>query len=383
MSLKIRIIILSTCTVLFLTITPYILLYSIGYRIDLTEKKITTTGGVYVKVFPEDAEVIVDSKIKNKTGILSGAVFVQDLLPKQHTVLIKKDGYYDYQKNLSVKEKEVAKLENVILFKKEIKFDVLDDKSQFSLLKRNTPEKFIIKNNNLYYSDIPENSQLTKEQKSKALLKNIVAYEILNNSIMWLGADGFLKSSNPNGENTEQLSQTILKINPKQSYQLYALSQSIFLKEGDKLLLFDKETKSFKNFYDSVKEIKVSQDGQKMVYFNDYEIFVYYLEKNSVSEGQNKILLQKSDKKISDCYWLNSDYIIFSRADEIIISEIDTRGNINSINLPQTIFLSNGLSTETGKNIDIKKPNIFFDQSNRKLYILTGENLLASDRILP
>ena len=77
-------------------------------------------------------------------------MFVQNLLPAAHTVLIKKDGYFDYQKTLVVQENEVTKLEHVVLFKKSPAFEILPDTKQFALLTQKTPEPYTIKNNNLY-----------------------------------------------------------------------------------------------------------------------------------------------------------------------------------------------------------------------------------------
>ena len=147
MTKKTRLIILLICVILFLIITPYIVLYSLGYRIDFAKRRIIATGGIYVRVLPQGTDIIIDSKIQNKTGLFSNSIFVQDLLPRQHNILIKKEGYYDYQKNLPVKEKEVTKLENVILFKQKILFETLNDRKQFTLLQQVPPEKFIIKNN--------------------------------------------------------------------------------------------------------------------------------------------------------------------------------------------------------------------------------------------
>jgi hypothetical protein len=77
-------------------------------------------------VVPEPANVTVDSHITNATGLFSSSVFVQDLLPTIHSVLIKKDGYYDYQKNLMVKENQVTKLEHVVLIPKIIAFSPIE-----------------------------------------------------------------------------------------------------------------------------------------------------------------------------------------------------------------------------------------------------------------
>lgn len=358
--------------------TPYIVLYSMGYRTDFAEMKITATGGIYVRAMPQGVNVTIDSKISNKTGIFSNSVFVKNLLPKEHNVLVAKDGYHDYKKNFWVKENQVTKLENIILFKKETSFEVLSGgREEFSLLLKTPPDKFFIKNGNLYYSEIQENSNLTAKQKKEPVIKSLVAYRVSGNSIIWLGFDGVLKSSDLTGQNTQEVSQTALKTNPKKSYRLNNLGQKTFLLEGDDLLLFDKESESFQNFHTPVKNLKISPDGQKIVYFNDYEIFVYYLDENLSPDGKNKILLQKHNEKISDFQWLNSDYIVFSKANEIIISEIDARGDVNAIKLPQTVLLS------SGKNIEIRGPELFFDQQDNKLYILAQNTILASEKLIP
>ena len=92
MTKRTRFFILLACVILFLIITPYILLYSLGYRIDFENRKIVTTGGLYIKVLPQDVNVIIDSTITNKTGLFSNSVYVQDLLPKENTVYIQIDG---------------------------------------------------------------------------------------------------------------------------------------------------------------------------------------------------------------------------------------------------------------------------------------------------
>lgn len=388
MTLKTRLTVLLVLVISFLITAPYLALYSLGYRIDFENKKIVATGGIYVRTQPSGANIVIDDKISNTMGIFSNSVFVQNLLPKGHRVFISKEGYYDYQKELAVEEKEVTKLENVILFSKNIPFETLlgpdskaelaarQTKAQFLSLKQSLPERFIIKNGDLYYSDSKENLQIPAEQKKLFVLKKAAAFKASGNEIIWLGQDGFLKKSDLNGKNTEQISQIALKIISKRPYSIEVFSQNIFLKENSSLLLFDRETKSFKEFYGPVKELKLSPDGQKIIYFNDNEIFVYYL--NNLPAGlKNNALLAKLPEKIGDVYWLNSDYIIFNSADKIFVSETDSRGNINTMPLPETLILTDG------KNIKVKMPDIFFDQQNKRLYVLTQNQLTFSDKILP
>ena len=134
MKKKPRLIILLTCVALFFLIAPYIVMYSMGYRIDFETWKIAATGGIYVRTYPQADQITVDSKINKKPGMFANSVFVQDLMPKEHSVLIKKDGYFDYTKTLEVKEKEVTKIENIILFKTAISYDkLLENALSFSV----------------------------------------------------------------------------------------------------------------------------------------------------------------------------------------------------------------------------------------------------------
>ena len=76
MTKKTRLIILLICVLFFLVITPSIVLYSLGYRVDFEQKRIVATGGVYLKVWPQPAEIFIDSKLGGKTNMFSGSVFV-------------------------------------------------------------------------------------------------------------------------------------------------------------------------------------------------------------------------------------------------------------------------------------------------------------------
>ncbi|MGA2417894.1 MAG: PEGA domain-containing protein [Candidatus Staskawiczbacteria bacterium] len=372
MTKKTRLIILLVCVACFLIVAPVLVLYSMGYRFDFEKMKITATGGIYVRTFPAADKITIDSNISEKPGIFANSIFVQSLLPKNHTISIKKDGYYDYFKTLPVQEKQVTKLENVLLFKKNIQFSVVADKTQSPFVNQ---EKFIIKNNNLYYSNIAANSTLTAVQKATPVLKGLAAFSVSGNNIIWLGTDGFLYQSDLTALSAKptKLTLTALKINKKNSYKIVAGSQNIFLIINTNLLFLNAKTNSLDNFYSPVADAKISPDGKNIVYFNDNNIYVSTL----LATPAKKSVLYNSSEKISDVLWLNNDYIIFTDGDKIIISEIDYRGNINAITLPTTITIS------PNKKNNILSPQIFFNQQSGQLYILTSNTLLLSEKITP
>ena len=370
--------------VCFLIVSPILVLYSMGDRFDFIKMKITQTGGIYVRTFPVAEQITIDSKISKKPALFSNSIFVQSLLPNIHTVLIKKSGYYDYNKSLPVQEEQVTKLENVILFKKNIQFESIADATQSPF---NTQKKFIIKNNNLYYSDAPENSGLTIAQKSTPILKKISTFTKQNNIIIWLGTDGFLYKSTFNATPTAEpikIILTPLKLVKNGTYKIIADDKNIFINDNNALLIFNNETKSLDNFADKITDAKISPDGKNIVYYDNQYIYV-----STVSVKPVKSIIYKSPDDIKNCVWLNNDYIIFLAGNNIIISEIDYRGNINYITLPTTITIHDPLASPQPQNkipdavIELKNPQIFFNQQEGKLYILNNKALIASERILP
>jgi len=325
MSKRVRLIILIVCIILFFSIMPYIIGYSLGYRIDFEQKKIVATGGIYLRVWPSPADVYIDSRNTGRTSLMTNSAFVQDLLPKNHVVLVRKDGYFDYQKTLPVKEKEATKLEHILLIKTNIAFEKLSDlpaqtdKTQSPFTKA---KQFTLKNNNLY-----DNAS----GKPVLLIKNVIAFDVYQNIIYWVGTDNLLYQSD---------------------------------------FLGKEKTEIFESFYDPVKSIRISPDGLKILFSNDYEIMFAYLN----AKESEKIFLNRFSEKIGDCLWLNSDYVIFTLAGKIKISEIDNKNEINMVELPDK-------ATVNGETIDIKNPKIDFAQQDKKLYILTGDTVLVSEQL--
>lgn len=459
MTKKTRLILLLFCVVCFFILTPYIALYSLGYRVDFLHMKITATGGIYIKADPLPLEISIDSK-PQKTNFLANSIFAQNLLPESHAVLIKKDGYYDYQKELEVIENQVTKLEHVLLFKKDILFDNLidktdyfsvspdakkiifsierpkgypnkiqlnifdtEDKSQKNLLELSLMEKiqdlkwsddsrmvllktiknsktdfflldinkmtqgaprvsqestlsaltYLDKNSKQIYFNPQDSQELffmenkkiysVKNNNALAIISNAISYKISDNNIIWLSSEGFLLRSDISGKLIEKITSKGFVIDNQTTYEVFAVSSKIFLKENDALFTVESAAKTLEKFKIPITDYKLSAsaDGQKLICFNDKEIYIYLLSK---PEKENT-LLYSSSEKINNLFWLNNDYLIFNAGHKIIISEIDYRNSVNTITL----------QTES--------PEIFFNRQDNRLYVLTQNTLSASEKLTP
>ena len=115
---------------LFILGAPSVVFYSQGYRVDFNPpaggKKLVQTGGLYFKVAPDHVDVYINGKLKKGTSIITNAAYIENLLPKNYDIEIKKVGYHPWKKTLEVKEREVTEAKNIILFPENPQFVIVD-----------------------------------------------------------------------------------------------------------------------------------------------------------------------------------------------------------------------------------------------------------------
>jgi len=421
---------------LFLLIVPLVIFYSQGYRIDFENKKITQTGGLFLKIWPKQVEVYLDGKLKKRTDFFFGSVLIENLLPKKYQIKIVKEGYHSWEKTLEIKEKEVTEAKNIVLFpknpdfailakgidnlwfspdEKKIIFSEVNEQGLWALklydLEKNIKSHLVAEGDiysktqaerrvemkanpkgqtsstgadlmNLKFSEDSKEIYLDvaiKEQEKNFSLKldkfppvltekalsremlpeNIVTSKKINNDLYRLDNFGHFF------RNGEKLTEKSFPIQVETEYTLEIFQNFIFLREDQILYLFNPDSKSFEKFFEPIKSIKISPDSKKLFYFSDSEIWVLFLKDGPPGHrAGDRVFLIRLSEKIGDCFWLNSSYLIFNAANKIKIAEIDDRDRINIIDLAE-----------------FKEPKIFFNQADKKLYILREGNLSVSEKL--
>lgn len=415
------------CLILFLITAPTVILYSSGYRIDWNPaqngKRIVQTGGLFFKIEPKQASIYLNEKLSKKTDFFFGSALIENLIPKEYDIKISKDGYYSWEKKLTVKEKEVTEGKRIVLIPENLNFNDIskgvedfwpspDDKkmvlkesatgtsSRWSLklydMERDVKSQLISESEvyskgadflSLEWSEDSkeihlnvaikeqEKSFVIKPDKSPAVLtpktitqppEDTVASKKINNETYYLDSSGNLFRNN------EKLNRDPFPVKQETEHILYVFQNDptfIFLEENGVLYSFNNDSKSFEKFFDGIKGLSISPDQRKLAYFSDSEILILFLkdiaDQPSKKAGEKMSLIRLSEK-IRDCLWLNSDYVIFAVGDKIRISEIDKRDRINIVDLKE-----------------YKEPEIFFNRTNKNLYILSEETLYQSENLIP
>ena len=413
---------------LFLLACPIIILYSQGYRTYFDSQqgqiKISKTGGLFVKAYPKQVDVQIEEvvspkkTITEKTDFFFGSLLIENLFPKKYRVEIKKDGYLPWQKVLEVKEKEVTGIKNIILFPKSEEFTVLttdlknfwlfpdqkrmvfqeEDKNGWSLKLYDLSNN--VKSHLVYNSDIstkkselisleisPDSKEinletaiseeakyfkidleknppsLIKEKPPIAATGTELVSEKFNNDIYSLDKLGNLF------KNEAKLNNATFAIKKETKYILKVSSDYIFLQEDKTLYKFNTELKLFEKFADDINNLKISPGYKTLAYLSDYEVWLFFLkdkESEPTKKAGEKIILMRLSEKIKDFYWLNEDYLILNTGNAIKIIEVDNRDNVQSWELA-----------------NFSDPKIFFNDFDKKLYVLSENKLYCSDVFLP
>ena len=422
MTKRTRTILFIICLALFLIVAPSVIFYSQGYRIDFKAKKISQTGALFLKVWPKDVEIYLNGNLKKKTDFFFGSALIENLLPQKYQVRVEKEGYFAWEKDLEIKEKEVVDFKNIVLIPKNPNFKILVkgvNNFYFSpdgkkiILKEIENERWALK---LYDLERNIKSHLINEgdiskkgaelfdlkfsaDSKKVLLEvglkeqikyynleiektppvlteieeplptfdtiplpNIVTYQSFNKEIYYLDKLGHLF------KNGERLTEKPFPIKPETKYELFIFKDRIFLQEDKILYLFNPSSKSFEKFFEGINSLKISPDFKKIVYFSDFEIWILFLQEKfdqPQKEAGEKLFLTRFSEKINQVFWYTSHYLIFNIGEKIKIAEIDERDRINIVDLAE-----------------FENPEIFFNQIDKKLYILSAGNLYSSEKLI-
>lgn len=469
MTKRTRTILFSLCVFLFLLITPLVIFYSQGYRFDFNPpsggKRITQTGGLFLKVEPKQVKIFVNGELTKKTDFFFGSALIENLLPKKYEILVKKptvptqEGYQSWEKTLEIKEKEVTEVKNILLIPENLNLNVLvkgvkdffpsNDEKKVILRKEGengwyitlfdlekNVETFLTEGKDLSRKKVdflslqwsfdskkvlleaaineeqkyfileldksspvspiplnitgvsekisfdPVNSQKIFFQKEGSLFEidyetkiiselistNLITYEASNDDIFELDSSGFLFTLNLSNKNQEKMNSEPFPIKEKTYYQIFLKLPEIFLIEDDSLFRFNYEQKDFEKIFEPIKNLEFSKDSKKMMFFNDDEILVRYLTdilEQPIKKTGDIQLIARFSEKINNCFWLNDYYLIFNTEDKFKIAEIDDRDRIQIWDIVQ-----------------IKNSKIFFNQTDKKLYILSEGNFYASDVLI-
>lgn len=431
-----RTILFLICVFTFLLISPCIVLYSQGYRFNFENKKITKTGGLFLKILPKQVEIYLDDKFVKKTDFFFGSALIETLLPKKYKIKVEKNGYFPWEKNLEVEEGKVTEVKNIILFPRSPGFRVLTkeiekfwpspDEKKIVLYEINE-KGWVLK---LYDPERDVKSHLINEKDIFTKGANLINLEFSKDS-KEIYLDLELQSTSSPASKTPKAEERyftlrIDKVPPvlieRDREDKFPIENAVFhQKINNDIYYLDNFGYLFKTDSSfgtkskiNEKPLQINKEAKyKLEIFGDYifliEDKILYLF-NPEDKSFEKLFEPIANLKISPdnkklVYFSDREIWILFLSEKLTPPTEEAGGKIfltrfgkkigdvfwlNSdylvLNVENEIKISEIDTREKINMVDLAEfndPRIFFNKTNEKLYILSEKNFFGSEKILP
>jgi len=244
MQLKTRKILFFISLIIFLTASPAVIMYSLGYKIDPESLKIQKTGGIFVNIDYQDYKISINNSIEKKVSkplFVQKGTLIPNLIPKNYNIKISKKGYKSWEKTLKVKSQIVTEIKNIFLAPKDLSPSKLDNEIIDFLISNSKENISYIKNNKLIFLNIKNKNKteliLPNTTKSSGKIK--ILEKSFDKDIIYLqNKKNILKADLKTQKITTIKKPSLekyLKIrpNPKNSNSLFILSDKNILYKLD------------------------------------------------------------------------------------------------------------------------------------------------------
>lgn len=110
-----RVLFWASVLLFFVAIMP-IILYSFGYRFSLETHSIQRAGGLSIASTPSTGtNIYINGALEKQTTFLSRDLFLQGLTPHTYSVRIEKEGYYTWEKSVTVNPERVTEIRALLV----------------------------------------------------------------------------------------------------------------------------------------------------------------------------------------------------------------------------------------------------------------------------
>jgi predicted DNA-binding antitoxin AbrB/MazE fold protein len=230
------------------------------------------------------------------------------------------------------------------------------------------------------YEDGLYKLKLSEGEKEILVVKNIAGYDISADGIYYFSKEnGLIYEKNNKGSNEgKQISFASVDIAAGDDFKLIAYDEDRIgiISQNKDFYLFNKsedsgDSKEVKKIKEGINGLHFSNDGKKVTFWNDNEIFVYFVRKWETQpnreEGQVINIVHFSEKIENVGWFRDYEHIIFNVGNTVKIAELDHR---SLRNIHDLFDLNNKNSKIT---YTVREDNVFFIDAEKN-----SENSLYS-----
>ncbi len=376
-----------TLAILFFISAGTTIAYSLGWRFDWKNKKITQPGMFYFKTKPANAQIYINNKPKKKTDFFFGSALIDNLLPGKYKIKIEKNGFSSWEKTLTIKKREVTEAKSIVLIPKNYSFSQITNQAENFFISPNQKEIIIeekIVNHDSSNAQATTHWSLKLFEIDKELKSSLIEEQDILNK---------LNSSKISKNKIKKVSLQGLKFSPDSKRILLKITTDEKEEKRYFFLLSIDQTPVI------LKNIKLSLSNLENVYFNpgnqkEFFILVNLEENKSKDKTTEKYKDQKKEKSPYDLSSLKILQKINLEKNEkkVLLKDIITltlfKNNIYYLNKSGFLFKADlSLKNKEKLNLyplDVQKKwqilkatdNYIFLKEERNLYLLEKGTLV-------
>jgi dipeptidyl aminopeptidase/acylaminoacyl peptidase len=184
---------------------------------------------------------------------------------------------------------------------------------------------------------------LNVPEKLETLVENISGYDLSSKGLFYFKLpEGIVYKTNFEGSNNpEQMTISPPDDMTDNSYQIiiYDENRIVFFNNSHKLYIYNKGEQEtyFQKISDSALGSQFSDDGKKLLFWNDREISVYFFRKWEVQPTRNEnelMSITRFSDEIKNIQWTRDyEHILFTNNKKIKIIELDNRDKRNMMDV--------------------------------------------------
>lgn len=167
------------------------MLYAAGYRLGKNGFSIQRTGMFIIDSKPKGAKIFIDGKargawsssILNKNNFIATPAKIKNLLPGEYNLRLELDGYWSWQKKLTVNPGASTFAENIYLFKNNLPVQITPANIESIRLSPDKNQAVILSSNLISFLSLSDESEKTTK-RNNLIGKNIFWSEDQNNVII-------------------------------------------------------------------------------------------------------------------------------------------------------------------------------------------------------
>lgn len=232
---------------------------------------------------------------------------------------------------------------HIIFFLEDQKIALIEEMVQKNLITqaRWDPENkniiYFMSENNLFRLD------LKNENAVKKIAENIISFDFASNKIYFMQSSGLVYAIERDGsEKPQQVTKSPPDDMDGNTYQIivYDKDRIAFLNnQKAKLHIWNMSEKAnyFRELASNVRDVQFSDDGKKLLYWSDWEIFVYFTRDWNVQpkRAENEILnITRLSQTIKNTQWAkNYEHVLFVSANTLKVIELDRRDRLNTMDI--------------------------------------------------